>query len=141
MSRSDHRRLRRVIDALGGLQKLEEQRAAQQLERQTRARKDLAEISDLASGDSLTANLFGDLSSKYSAGLSDEIDALGAALEQSTGEALRHGKRIEKLTERYETSQSRDQRDADQRDLVDGLLSRRANGQPASGKLAGLKSR
>lgn len=141
MSRGDQKRMRRVIDALGGLQKLEEQRAARQLEQQQRAHRDLEEISELVNSESLTSALFGDLGSKYSAGLSDEIDALTEAVRQSSGEALRHGKRIETLSARCRVSRLHDQRDQDQRDLVDGLLSRQRGRQTGSGKLAGVKYR
>lgn len=140
MSRSEQKRMRRVMDALGGLQKLEQQRAAEQLEQQQQARRDLEEISDLADGESLAGTLFGDLSAKYRAGLSDEIEALGTALEHSSSEALKHRKRVETLSVRVRTSQLLDERESDQRELVDRLLTQRTGGAPVSGKLSGLKS-
>ena len=140
MSRSEQKRMRRVMDALGGLQKLEQQRAAGQLEQQQQARRDLEEISDLADGESLAGTLFGDLSSRYRAGLSDEIEALTAALAHSSSEALKHRKRVETLSVRVRTSQLQDERESDQRELVDRLLTQQTRSVPVSGKLAGLKS-
>lgn len=120
--KQDRQRLRRIIDVLGGLQKMEEELAAQHRASQDRAYEELREICDLAGGETLTATLFSDLSSRYTAGLLGEIDRLTEASRHNSGEALRHGMRVRTLSERDRQARLREERDDAQRDVLDRLL-------------------
>ncbi len=118
----DRKRMKRVIDALHELRRIEEQRAAQQLQQQRRVEEDLEEISALVNSDSLTAALFSDIASRHRTGLLRQSEALGEARRHASTEARRHGVRMEKLEDRARQNDRAQQREADQRDLIERVL-------------------